>query len=167
MRRCGLGREEQRHGVATGLASRLGLAGRAGYVGMTAWGGWELGSGINWGIESTVGSPGEALFDMVNPESYSPEACPEGEPCPPCNPAAGTIGYRYGKEGTAPHYNKYADPALGAVIGLVPTPHLNLHQQSQSPRKAGCKCWWRPLKIAVPPPAHPEWVLLPPSRSGR
>lgn len=96
-----------------------------------------------------------------------PDPCPDEESCPPCDPIVGTIGYRYEKEETAPHFNKQSDDALGAARGWVPTPHLNLHIRAQSPRKAGCRCWWPSLGLAVDPPARPEWVLLPPSRSGR
>ncbi len=63
-------------------------------MGLAAWGGWKIGSSINWAIESTVGNPGESLFDMINPESYSPDpgvckpAIPDKEPGDLCEQLA-------------------------------------------------------------------------------
>lgn len=84
--------------------------------------------------------------------------------CPPCDPPVGTIMYRLDGPASDRHYNKYSYPELGAEKGWVPTPHLNLYVQSQSPPSAGCKCWARNLRLAVPPPAQPGWVQMGKSR---
>jgi RHS repeat-associated protein len=64
----------------------------AGGVGAAAVLGWGIGSAINYGIVSTVGDPGEALFNTIHPESYSPDVCkpaiPDAEPNDICEQMA-------------------------------------------------------------------------------
>ena len=60
--------------------------------------GWEIGTLINNGIESTVGSPGEALYDMINPESYVPDQkCPDDENNKRCEKAKSDARIQYGR----------------------------------------------------------------------
>lgn len=73
--------------------------------------------------------------------------------CPPCFPVVGTIRYRYDFLNSAAHYNKINIPALGAQKEIMLTLHLNLSVMQQSPKIAGCRCFWKNLHVAVPPPS--------------
>lgn len=118
--------------------------------------------GIIGATAPTLMSPPKPIPD--NPPRKD-EQCEDN--CPPCSPVVGTIGYRYDGPNSAAHYNKINIPALGAQKGVVPTPHLNLSVMQQSPKIAGCRCFWKNLHVAVPPPAKPNWYPLNKTRGGR
>jgi hypothetical protein len=72
----------------------------------------------------------------------------ETRTCPPCNPPAGTVGYRWDRVPPS-------RPAMG-----IQGDHLNLYFMNQNPRT--CECFWNRHPIhAVPPPPQPGWVPLP------
>ncbi|GAA0317457.1 RHS repeat-associated core domain-containing protein [Psychrobacter aestuarii] len=103
--------------------------------------------------------PTEEQLAKAKAKSATDNPCTSGNCCPPCNPVKGTIGYRPDSEGSAPHYNKPKDvakaQALGvpAVVGMEPAPHFNMSQMNQNPKN--CQCFWKSLKIAVPPVTQP------------
>ena len=73
-------------GVSRFVAARLPVGAA---IATGAYAGGYAGKNLNSWIENTFGSPGTALFDLINPESYS--ACPDGDESKPsaadCNKA--------------------------------------------------------------------------------
>lgn len=138
---------------ANGLWGRA-LLGRAGVVGMAAWGGWEIGSGINWAIENSLGSPGTALFNTLNPDSYSPDSCPDNK-CRPCK----TITGRIVPVGTVGYRPLDVIPDTEMQHGVYGS-HHNIFIANQYPYPK-CDCFWAKQKwVAKPDALQPGWIPM-------
>ena len=140
-------------GALRPAATALGRLFRVGIAWQT---GWTVGTVVNNTIEGTLGSPGTALYDLLNDDVYSgsPE-CPPGGRCPPCRTisgrvvAVGTISYR-------PLDVIPDDVMQHGVFGS----HHNIFQAHQMPYPK-CDCFWsKSKKVVKPHELRPEWIPI-------
>jgi RHS repeat-associated protein len=92
---------------------------------------------LYWLSGTAAGGPGDMITDHL-PHCDKCAAKKDQNPCPPCVPPVGTIGYRLDLVPPAkPHHPFSGD-------------HVHLYLRNQDPLT--CKCYWNKLRVTAPPP---------------